>query len=239
MLKTQLGLLAPGQRLSQRLPIGDLDVIRTAPRQRFVDFYDAYYRPSRATFVAVGDFDVDAMEAKVRAAFADWTPKAPDGPEPDLGVVAPRQPQTSIIVEPGIQSSIQINWIKAPDLNPDTVAEREADIRRGLGLAVLNRRLGEIAPRGQPRPSSGPAPAISRCSTAWTPALSRSPSIPAAGNARWKTVEQESRRLAQHGVTEAELQREIVNTRTALQNARGVGRPPAPPRPWPRPCSAR
>lgn len=65
VLKTQLGLLAPGQRLSERLPIGDLDIIRTAPRQRFVDFYDAYYRPSRATFIAVGDFDVDAMEGKV------------------------------------------------------------------------------------------------------------------------------------------------------------------------------
>lgn len=61
MLKTQLGLLAPGQRLSQRLPIGDLNIIRTAPRQLFVDFYDAYYRPSRATFIAVGDFDLDAM----------------------------------------------------------------------------------------------------------------------------------------------------------------------------------
>ena len=29
VLKTQLGLLAPGQRLSERLPIGDLDIIRT------------------------------------------------------------------------------------------------------------------------------------------------------------------------------------------------------------------
>ena len=39
----------------------------------------------------------------------------------------------------------------------------------------------------------------------------------------WKraleSVEQESRRLAEYGVSDAELQREIVNTRTALQNA--------------------
>ncbi|MEC8455753.1 MAG: pitrilysin family protein, partial [Pseudomonadota bacterium] len=130
VLKTQLALLAPGQRLSQRLPIGDLEVIRTAPRERFVDFYEAYYRPSRATFIAVGDFDLDAMEAKVRGAFADWTPKAADGAEPDLGQVQPRQPQTSIIVEPGVQSSIQINWIKAPDLDPDSFNERAEDIRR-------------------------------------------------------------------------------------------------------------
>ena len=218
VLKTQLGLLAPGQRLSQRLPIGDLDIIRTAPRQQFVDFYDAYYRPSRATFIAVGDFDVDAMEAKVRAAFADWTPKAPDGPEPDLGTVAARQPQTSIIVEPGIQSSIQINWIKAPDLNPDTVAEREADIRRGLGMAVLNRRLGEIARADNP-PFIGAGAGYQSLFDSLDAGVLSVAFNPGGWKRALETVEQESRRLAQYGVTEAELQREIVNTRTTLQNA--------------------
>ncbi len=125
-IKAQLALLAPGQRISQRLPIGDLNIIRNAPRERFVEFYDAYYRPSRATFVAVGDFDVDVMEAKIRGAFESWEPRAADGPEPDLGTVAPRQPETRILVEPGVQSSIQLNWIRNPDLDPDTVSERRA-----------------------------------------------------------------------------------------------------------------
>ena len=39
--KVMLPFLAPGQRLADRMPIGDLDIIRTAPRQLFVDFYDA------------------------------------------------------------------------------------------------------------------------------------------------------------------------------------------------------
>src|SRR3546814_4841006 len=67
------------------MPIGDMDIIGTAPRERFVEFYRQYYRPSRTTVFAVGDFDVDAMEAKIKAQFADWQPKEPDGPEPDLG----------------------------------------------------------------------------------------------------------------------------------------------------------
>ncbi|MFP5296168.1 MAG: M16 family metallopeptidase, partial [Alphaproteobacteria bacterium] len=149
-IKAQLGLLAPGQRISQRLPIGDLTIIRTAPRERFVEFYDAYYRPSRATFVAVGDFDVDVMEDKIRRAFESWEPRAADGPEPDLGAVAPREPETRILVEPGIQSSIQLNWIRTPERDPDTVAERREDLIRGLGVAVLNRRLGEIARTDNP-----------------------------------------------------------------------------------------
>ncbi len=118
--KAQFGLLASGQRLSNRFPIGDLDIIRTAPRERFVEFYDAYYRPNRATFIAVGDFDVEVMEGKVRAAFESWTPKAADGPDPDLGQVAARGPETRVLVEPGIQSSVDINWIRPPDLDPLT-----------------------------------------------------------------------------------------------------------------------
>ena len=218
VLKTQLGLLAPGQRLSERLPIGDLDIIRTAPRQRFVDFYDAYYRPSRATFIAVGDFDVDAMEAKVRAAFGDWKPTAADGPEPDLGTVAPRQPQTSILVEPGSQSSIQINWIKAPDLSPDTAAERAADVRRGLGLAVLNRRLGEIARADNP-PFIGAGAGYQSLFDSLDAGTLSVAFNPGGWQRALESVEQESRRLAEYGVSDAELQREIVNTRTALQNA--------------------
>src|SRR5690606_6380755 len=130
-LEAQLKLLAPGQRISERLPIGDLDVIRTAPRQRFVDFYEAYYRPSRATFVAVGDFDVAELEAKTRGACESGAPKAADGPEPDLGTVQPRGPETRILLEPGVLSSISLGYVRAPDRDPDSVAERRDDLVRG------------------------------------------------------------------------------------------------------------
>jgi UDP-N-acetylmuramoyl-tripeptide--D-alanyl-D-alanine ligase len=50
--KAQFGFLAPGQRLADRFPIGDLNIIRTAPREEFVDFYRKYYRPERATMIA-------------------------------------------------------------------------------------------------------------------------------------------------------------------------------------------
>ena len=217
-IKAQFALLAPGQRISQRMPIGDLNIIRNAPRERFVEFYDAYYRPSRATFVAVGDFDVDAMEAKIRGAFESWQPTAADGPEPDLGTVAPRQPETRILVEPGIQSNIQLNWTKAPDLDPDTVAERRDNLLTDLGLAVLNRRLGEIS-RGDNPPftsaNGGRGTLVDSLDIAsvsasfnpggWQPALER--------------IEQEQRRLVQYGVSDVELQREITEYRTALENA--------------------
>jgi zinc protease len=214
----QLALLAPGQRASQRLPIGDMEVIRTAPRDRFVSFYEAYYRPSRATMIAVGDFDVDVMEAKIRGAFETWQPRAADGPEPDLGQVATRGAETRVLVEPGVQSTVELNWIQTPDTDPDTVAERRSRLVRNLGLAVLNRRLGELA-----RADNPPFLAAAARSEAFFDSLDRG-LVAAAFNPgglqrALETIEQEKRRLVQYGVTEAELAREITDTRTRLENA--------------------
>ncbi|HWW12273.1 MAG TPA: pitrilysin family protein, partial [Brevundimonas sp.] len=216
--KAQFALLAPGQRISQRWPIGDLEIIRNAPRERFVEFYNAYYRPSRATFIAVGDFDVDVMEAKIRGAFESWQPKAADGPEPDLGTVAPRQSETRILVEPGIQSNIQLNWTKAPDLDPDTVAERRDNLITNLGLAVLNRRLGEISRRDNPPFTSASAGQSTLIDSLDIASISASFN-PGGWKPALETIDQEQRRLVQYGVSDAELQREITEYRTALENA--------------------
>ncbi|MET4684732.1 M16 family metallopeptidase [Brevundimonas faecalis] len=217
-LKAQIALLAPGQRLSNRLPIGDLSIIRTAPRDRFVEFYNAYYRPSRATMIAVGDFDVDQMEAKIKTTFSDWTPKAADGPNPDLGTVAARSPETRILVEPGVQSSVQLNWIRNPDLDPDTVAERREALIQNLGLAVLNRRLGEIARSENPPFIGAGAGQTGLFRTVDLGSISASFN-PGGLKRALETVEQEQRRLVQFGVGQAELDREIANTRTMLENA--------------------
>jgi zinc protease len=214
----QMKLLAPGQRLSDRRPIGDLEIIRTAPRERFVDFYSAYYRPSRATLIAVGDFDVDAMETKIRTAFADWRPSAPDGAEPDLGVIQQRGAETRLVVEPGVQARMAINWIRPPEKKADTNANRIEAIQRGLGLAVLNRRFSEMA-MGEDPPFLG----ASGSQSDLYDSLSVGSFSLAYNAADWRraleTVEQEGRRFAMYGVTDAELQREVVERRSQRSNA--------------------
>ena len=214
-LKALLPFLAPGQRLADRLPIGDLNIIKTAPRDRFVDFYRAYYRPERATLVAVGDFDVDAMEARIKAKFGDWTNTAPAGADPDLGQIRPRQPETLIHVEPGAQSSAQIFWTVPHDDAPDTAAERRKSIVRSLASAVLNRRLSDIARNPNPPflSAGGGYQSLFNALDAGSLSVSFNPG-------EWKpaieTVEQEERRLVQYGVAQSELDRELTEFRTAL-----------------------
>ncbi|MDB5584203.1 MAG: insulinase family protein [Bradyrhizobium sp.] len=216
--RTELNIYAKGQKIADRFPIGDLKVIGTAPRERFVDFYNSYYRPSRATFIAVGDFDVDVMEAKIRTAFGDWQPKTPDGAQPDLGTVAEHGPETHIVVETGVPSSIALAWTRAPDLTPDTIAKRRQDLTENLGVAVLNRRLGELS-------RTADAPFLSASGEETN--LMRSVSIATVSaqyiQGKWKraleAIDQEQRRLVQYGVSDAELLREVTAYRAALQNA--------------------
>lgn len=216
-LKTQLELLAPGQRIVNRLPIGDLAIIRSAPRERFVDFYQAYYRPSRATLIAVGDFEIDEMETRIRGTFADWQPKAADGPEPETGTVEAREPSTSILVEPGTQSLVQLNWTRPVNTDLDSAARRAADLRRDLGLAVLNRRLGEISRQDNP-PLLGAGAIVQPLPFSVDATTVIAAFNPGGLSAAMQTIEQEQRRLIEHGVTPAELAREIAETRTALEN---------------------
>ena len=62
----------PGSRIGERIS-ADVERIRAISAQELRAFYEGYYRPERSTLAVVGDFDVEAMEKKIRALFGDWT----------------------------------------------------------------------------------------------------------------------------------------------------------------------
>ncbi len=214
----QIAFLAPGQRVSQRTPIGDLEIIRTAPRARFVEFYQSYYRPSRATLVAVGDFDVDEMERRIVGVFGDWAPKAPDGPEPELGRPQPRGLEARVITEAGLPNGLSINWVRPADLQPDSIARRRAQLVHGLGLAVLNRRFAELSRTDNP-PFFSAQVGVSDLVDSIEAATISASVLPGGWERALQALDQEQRRFVQYGVSEDELQREIAVWRSSLDGA--------------------
>ena len=205
--------------LGSRLPIGSLDVIRTAGRDRFVDFYRTYYRPSRATLVAVGDFDIDAMERRVRARFGDWAPAAPDAPDPAPPPVASRGIETKIIVEPGSPSTVELIWTRAADLRPDSVARQYDHASAYVGISSLNQRLREIANGDAPPFVSALATKDDLYRTVDVTSV-KVTFLPGRLSEAITAVEREQRRLVAHGITSAELERIIDDGRSYMR--RGV-----------------
>lgn len=206
------------QLISRRLDIGNLDVIRTAPRERFLDYYRAYYRPERATLVVVGDVDPADVEAKIRSRFESWRNAAPAGAEPEQGRPAARRFEAGSAVLEGALRDVSISYLRPYVNAPDSRAERIKSLREGLALAVLNRRLRRISESGDAPFTNASAFNFDRYRSAEHTMVRAEPK-PGRYDAATSVLEQEIRRLVEHGILDAELQREIVDTRTALQTA--------------------
>jgi zinc protease len=214
--KSRLAFLLKGQLPPTRFPIGQVDVLKTAPASQIRDFYAKYYRPDRAVLVAVGDFDVDAMEAKIKARFSDWKASAPDGGDPALGALAQRGPETLVKIEPGSSTFLQLSWTAAPDLAADSADKRRRQWLERLGFAVLNRRLGTIARGDKPPFLSAGAFRADQLHAAQITNVAVA-ARPGEWQAALQAVDQEQRRAVQFGVRQDELDREISEIRAALQ----------------------
>lgn len=216
--RERLAFFLRGQLPPQRMPIGQAEVLRTAPAARITDFYRRYYRPERTVLIAVGDFDVAQMEAKIRARFADWQAQGPDGAAPRLGPVAPRGLEARLVVESGVQESLQIAWIGPPDLAFDTLAKRRQDVVERLGFSVLNRRFDRIGRSADP-----PFLAAGAYKGDEYDAAEITQVVVNVKPGRWRealaAVEQEQRRMLRYGVRQEELDREIAELRATMKAA--------------------
>nr|MBA3811904.1 insulinase family protein [Caulobacteraceae bacterium] len=216
--KAQLDLLAHGQRVTRRFPIGQVAVIEHAPASLLRDFYRANYRPDRATLIAVGDFDPEAMEARIKARFSDWAPAGPPTAPPNLGEVEPRGLTVKVVKAPGGSTQSLIAWAKPYDASPDTKVRRRRELVEGLTLAVLNRRLDTLA-RGERPPFLEAGAAIQNLLRSAKVSIVQAESAPGAWRGALGAVETEVRRLVAHGVRPDELDREITQARAAMRNA--------------------
>lgn len=210
-----------GTLFPNRLPIGTAEVLTTFPAQRLRDFYDAYYRPERATLVIVGDFDVDAMEAKVKARFADWKGRGTPGKDanigkPDFAAAA----SADIYTDPALDESVAVYYYKPWTLKVDTWAENRRQLVRNLGVSIVNKRLSDIA-------LSGKTP-INKASVSFSEFFGGDMVDVAeldvdTKEGGWKEglsiVENEFRRARQFGFTQAELTEQMANTRTSFENS--------------------
>jgi zinc protease len=61
----------PGSQYAKRDVIGDTAVINNFTYKTLRDYYEKWYRPDQQAILVVGDVDVDKVEAKIKALFAD------------------------------------------------------------------------------------------------------------------------------------------------------------------------
>lgn len=215
----QLDFQMQGMTVANRIPVGTEEVIKTAPAARLRDLYDRYYRPERATLVMVGDFDPAAVEAKIKARFSDWKGRGPAGADPDIGNVDyKRAAAADDFIDPAIQDSVTIAAFKPWVDEPDTKAKRARKLAEDIGEAIVSRRLAKIALNEDSPILTG----YFSDAEGWKKFDQVTVGVVAKEGA-WKDAlalaEQEQRRAVQHGFTQAEVDEQLANRRTALKNA--------------------
>jgi zinc protease len=215
----QLDFLIPGAYAAARMPIGEVKVIEGATHDQLSSLYDRFYRPERATLVIVGDFDVDAVEAKVKAKFSDWKGRGPAGVDPDVSyAVKERAPAASVFVHKDGGDSIAVYSLKPYEDLPDTAAYRRESNVLSFATGAIGRRLSRLA-NGEAPPfrSAGlnysdvlkaadyAGGSVSFAPGAWKPALT--------------ALEHEWRRALLYGFTQEEIDEQIAALRSSQANA--------------------
>jgi len=207
----------PGSRFSERFPIGLTKTLDAATSTNLRAFYKREYVPAHATLIVIGDFDVEKLEAEIKARFSDWTP-APSPPQPGAGPIAPKDKgRTSIYVDPALSERVTVQrngpWL----YEPDSIEERKENLLRSLGYDIINRRLQRLSRQEDP-PFRGAGFGTGDVFEA----ARATRLIVDAVDGKWQpaieAVAREYRRALDHGFTKAEVAEQVAILRTAFAN---------------------
>lgn len=147
LLEKEIPVLFHGSKYAERLPIGTPETLRAAPRDALVRFYRDWYRPDRMAVIAVGDFEIEDIEARIKKEFGDLA--APAKPRPAPVVDLPRHAETLVSIE--TDPEMPRATVALYSMRPHQPEGSARDYRRNLGdqlyHAMLSERLDEIRRR--------------------------------------------------------------------------------------------
>ena len=146
----QLPVLFQGSRYAERLPIGDRRTLETFPRDALLRFYHDWYRPDLMAVIAVGDFNVDSVEAMIRERFTGLRNPASPRPRPVIPVPTADTALVAVATDPEATGSrASMTW-RVPVRDEATVAAYRAGLAERLRDQMLNDRLSELTTRADP-----------------------------------------------------------------------------------------
>ena len=199
-------ILFKNSRYAVRLPIGKKEIIENASYDAIKRYYKDWYRPDLMSIIAVGDIDVNEMEAKIKSQFGGLT--NPDKARERTTYSVPDHEQTFIAITSDKEAaftSIQLVY-KADILETTTLKDYRRDAIYQLYNGMLNQRLRELTQTAEPPFIFGSSSfgGMVRTKSAYT-------SFAAVGEDGIEkgllALIEENERVRQYGFTEGELER--------------------------------
>ena len=138
----------PGSQYAKRDVIGDTAVINNFEYDALRDYYKKWYGPDNQAIIVVGDIDVDQVEQKIKALWADVPARVNRGERPLYSVNDNEQPIVAIVRDKEAQSTrieLEFKKGKLPQPLRGTDAAYTMDLAMNLVCGMLNNRLQELA----------------------------------------------------------------------------------------------
>jgi zinc protease len=218
MQDKQFPILFQGSRYAERLPIGKKDILESFPHDALTRFYQDWYRPDLMAVIAVGDFDVEAVEAAIREHFS----RIPVREDPRERVVydVPQHGETlfAIATDPEATTSQVALLYKQPVDDQNTLEAYRRGLVEGLYNGILNARLFELTQQAEPPfafAGSGQGRLVRSGELYQLVAMVREGEILRG----MRALLTEAERIGRHGVTSAELDRQKADFLRAMEQA--------------------
>ena len=127
-----------GSRYADRLPIGTIEVLQGFKPETLKKFYADWYRPELMAVCAVGDFDVDKVEALIKTQFGS-IPTNPNGPKhQNFDVPDHKGLRIAMATDAEATNTILQLAYKHPLSKSSTLG----DVRKGMTASLFNSMLG-------------------------------------------------------------------------------------------------
>lgn len=137
-------------RYANRLPIGKKDILENFEYQKIKDFYQDWYRPDLMSVVAVGDFDLDEIEQKIKDQFSGIEPTKSPRTKEDNAV--PMHKDTKVVVATDKEAPMTLLQImyKKPYETVSTQEDYYKSLQKNLYQQMLSARLMELTQQAEP-----------------------------------------------------------------------------------------
>jgi zinc protease len=195
----------PGLLLPERFPIGTRETVTQGTPALLKDYYDHWYRPERMMLAVVGAIEPAAIAQQLRSSFSGLAPRAAAEPAPALGTPA-ADGFTAVYHREAEADGTMLSLMRVvarPHPHDSAALRREYQLQ-SLGERILGRRFHELIAKDP----QGPLIEAGAESYQWMDLFHAGIEAklrPGGAFAAVAVVEQELRRMLEHGPTAGEL----------------------------------
>lgn len=217
----QAEFVVPKARSTYRDPIGLAQVISTAQREQFVDFYNTWYRPENYVVVVAGDIDLPKVEAQLVKALGPVVARGSSRPRAEQGTIPINAaPQARFHLQPdAAATSISIDLVQPYTAPADSADRRKRAVPLQLAVAMMNRRFDALAEKEAEVITAGRA----RTGESFDFMRSAGVDVICGEHARWRqclaTADQQLRTALEHGFAPEELADAVAGLRQQLKQS--------------------